>query len=150
MKKVIASIILLPALGLGLWTWATLKYVYAYGDRAGYIQKFSKKGWIFKTWEGELAMVNLPGTMPEIFNFTVRNDQTAVDIQQAMGRRVTVHYEQHKGIPGRVFGETSHFVTRNSAVGTGPMSGAPAPVSTGPTAPTGTSAPTTPIPSPTR
>jgi hypothetical protein len=144
MGKMIVAIFLLPILGLALWTWATLTYVYAYGERAGYVQKFSKKGWIFKTWEGELAMVNLPGAMPEIFHFTVRNDRTAADIQQAVGRRVTLHYEQHKGIPGRVFGDTSHFVTKVTAVGGGLMT--PPPTSTSQTTPSTAGVTPTPVP----
>jgi hypothetical protein len=112
MRKALAVIILVPLLGVTLWVWGSLTFVYASGDRAGYIQKFSRKGWVFKTWEGELAMVNLPGAMPEIFQFTVRHDDTARQIQDVIGQRVTVHYDQHRGLPGRVFGDTSYFVTR--------------------------------------
>src|SRR5947209_8792446 len=102
MKKVLAGVILVPLLLIGLWTLASLRFVYAAGERAGFIQKFSQKGWIFKTWEGELAMVNLPGAMPEIFSFTVRDDETARKVEEQMGRRVKVHYEQHRALPGRV------------------------------------------------
>lgn len=96
--------------GMALWTWGSLTFVYSKGERAGYVQKFSKRGWVFKTWEGQLAMVNLPGAMPEIFEFTVRDAATAVRIEQTMGRRVAVTYHQHRGIPGRVFGDTQYFV----------------------------------------
>jgi len=112
MKKIVWGIVFVPILGLSLWTLGSLRFVYAYGDRAGFIQKFSKKGWIFKTWEGELAMMNLPGTMPEIFSFTVRDEETAERIREEMGHRVTVHYEQHRALPGRVFGDTAYFVTK--------------------------------------
>ncbi len=80
------------------------------GDRAGYVQKFSHKGWIFKTWEGELAMVSMPGTNPEKFYFSVRDDSVAAVINQTLGRRVAVHYEQHVGVPVSWFGETEYFV----------------------------------------
>lgn len=87
----------------------TLNYVYAKGERAGYLQKFSKKGWVFKTWEGELAMVNLPGAMPEIFYFTVKDDEVAKKVSSHVGQRVTIFYNQHRGIPGSWYGDTQHF-----------------------------------------
>ncbi len=95
----------------GLYVWGTLTYVYSNGQRAGYIQKFSNKGWIIKTWEGELAMVNLPGTAPEMFYFTVRDKSVAEKIQKVIGNRVTLSYNEHKGLPGTIFGDTPYFVT---------------------------------------
>jgi len=74
------------------------------------VQKLSRKGWIIKTWEGELAMVNLPGTQPEIFHFTVRDDDAVKQVQSGLGQRVILTYEEHKGLPGTLFGETSYFV----------------------------------------
>lgn len=97
--------------GLALYIWAALSWSYAAGERAGYVQKLSKKGWICKTWEGELAMVSMPGTATEKFLFTVRDDSVVERINQVMGKRVSLHYEQHKGLPTTCFGETEHFVT---------------------------------------
>ncbi len=94
-----------------LYTWAALRISYSEGDRAGYVQKFSRKGWICKTWEGELAMVNLPGAMPEIFAFTVRDDAVADRLNETLGQRVVLTYEEHRGIPTSCFGETGYFVT---------------------------------------
>ena len=112
------SIILLPILIFGLWSWVTLGYVYASGDRAGYVQKLSKKGWLCKTWEGELAMVNLPGSVtPQIFNFTVRSDSIAQMLEKDMGKRVSLTYEEHRGVPTTCFGETGYFVTNVRALG---------------------------------
>ncbi len=108
--RVSILILLLVAVGAALWTWATLSYDYSDGERAGYVQKFSRKGWVCKTWEGELALVNLPGAMPEIFYFSVRDDAVAKRIQQAVGKRVAMTYEQHIGIPTNCFGETQYFV----------------------------------------
>jgi hypothetical protein len=102
--------LLLAVVGLVLYTWAAWAFTYSEGERAGYVQKFSKKGWICKTWEGELAMANLPGAMPEVFRFTVHDEAVAARINQAMGERVTLHYEQHMGLPTSCFGETSYFV----------------------------------------
>lgn len=105
------TVLVLPPLVFSAWAWVTLTYVYARGERVGYVQKISKKGWVVKTWEGELAMVNLPGAMPEIFPFTVRDEAVVQDIQRAAGQRVALSYEQHKGIPSTCFGETEYFVT---------------------------------------
>jgi hypothetical protein len=105
-------LLLVPAVIIALWIWVTLGYTYASGDRAGYVQKISKKGWICKTWEGELAMANLPGTMPQIFSFTVRGDSIAELLEKNIGKQVSLTYEQHRGIPTTCFGETEYFVTR--------------------------------------
>lgn len=99
------TLMVLPPILFTGWAWASLKYVYAKGERAGFVQKISKKGWLFKTWEGELAMVNLPGAMPEIFSFSVRDNDVAHDVERLVGQRVSLTYEQHKGVPGTIFGE---------------------------------------------
>ena len=104
------TVVLIAVLGIGGWTWFSLTYDYSDGERAGYVQKLSRKGWICKTWEGELALVNLPGAMPEIFYFSVRDDAVAKRIQQSVGKRVALSYEQHIGIPTTCFGETEYFV----------------------------------------
>lgn len=111
-KALIALLILIlvPVVIISLWVWVTLGYTYALGERAGYVQKISKKGWLCKTWEGELAMANLPGTMPQIFSFTVRNDSIAHVIEQNAGKQVSLSYEQHRGVPTSCFGETEYFV----------------------------------------
>jgi hypothetical protein len=114
---VLLALLLIPAVVVALWIWVTLGYTYAVGERAGYVQKISKKGWLCKTWEGELAMANLPGTMPQIFSFTVRNDSIAHVIEQNAGKQVSLTYEQHRGVPSSCFGETEYFVTRVSRVG---------------------------------
>ena len=107
----LAGAILLAAAGASLYVWIVLNWAYSDGERAGYVQKFSRKGWVCKTWEGELAMVSLPGAMSEVFRFTVRDDAVAARINRSMGQRVTLHYEQHRGVPTSCFGETEYFVT---------------------------------------
>jgi hypothetical protein len=87
-----------------------LNYAYSTGERAGYVQKFSKKGWVCKTWEGEMAVVNLPGAIPEVFVFSVRDDAVAQQVSATMGERVVLRYDQHLGVPSCV-AETSYFVT---------------------------------------
>ena len=103
------------SLGLGLllgaaFVWAMLHFSYSNGERAGYVQKFSRKGWFCKTWEGELAMANLPGTMPELYAFTVWDDAVAAQLNGLMGKRVVVHYQEKVGLPTSCFGETRYIV----------------------------------------
>ena len=114
--RILAVLILGPVIVIGLWVAITLNYTFSSGERAGYVQKFSKKGWICKTWEGELAMANIPGAMPEIFRFSVRDGAVAKEIEQDMGRRVSLSYEQHRGVPTSCFAETEYFVTNVRAV----------------------------------
>jgi hypothetical protein len=94
-----------------LYTWFVLSWSYSEGDRAGYIQKFSKKGWLCKTWEGELAMVTMPGTLTEKFYFTVRDDAVAEKLNKHLGKKVSLAYREHIGIPSSCFGDTGYFVT---------------------------------------
>lgn len=109
--------ILLALLVLGLlaaaYFYAALNWSYSSGERAGWIQKLSNKGWVCKTWEGELALVSMPGTATvEKFQFTAANDAIAAELTDVMGRRVTLHYEEKVGLPTSCFGETRHFVTK--------------------------------------
>ena len=96
--------------------WVVLSWNYSTGERAGWVQKFSKKGWLCKTWEGELAMVSMPGAMPEKFYFTVWDDAVADDLNKVMGKRVSLHYEEKVGLPTSCFGETRYYVTHVTAV----------------------------------
>lgn len=91
------------------YLWVVFHWSYSKGERAGYVQKFSQKGWLCKTWEGEILMVAVPGSMPEKFFFTVRDDNLAKKINTSLGKRVSLYYEQHKGIPTTCFGETEYF-----------------------------------------
>jgi len=110
-KLIIAAAIVTPLLLLVLYTWSALNWSYSEGQRAGVVQKFSRKGWVCKTWEGELAMVPVPGTTtPELFNFTVRDDLVAEQLNSSLGKRVALTYHQHKGIPTSCFGETEYYV----------------------------------------
>ena len=101
---------LVAALVTAAYSFLMVRFSYSSGERAGYVQKFSHKGWLCKTWEGELAMVNLPGSMPEIFLFTVWDEGVAGRINGLMGQRVVLHYQEKVGLPTSCFGETRHFV----------------------------------------
>lgn len=108
----LALFLVLPIAGVTVWTWAALKFAYSSGERSGFVQKISNKGWICKTWEGELAMTAQPGVAPQLFLFSVRDEQVAQQIMKAAGQRVTLGYEQHRGLPTSCFGETEYFITK--------------------------------------
>ena len=95
---------------LAVYTWIMLTWSYGSGERAGYVQKFSNRGYLCKTWEGELAMVSMPGTMSEKFLFTVREDAVAQKINANLGKKVALKYQQHIGLPTNCFGDTEYFV----------------------------------------
>ena len=105
------TILLVSAIALfSLYVYIALNWSYSSGERAGFLQKVSHKGWICKTWEGELSLVAIPGSAPEKFLFTVRDDAVAQKVSAAAGKRVTLNYEQHKGLPSSCFGDTEYFV----------------------------------------
>jgi hypothetical protein len=103
--------LLLIVLAPFIWTWLAMHWSYADGERAGYVQKLSRKGWLCKTWEGEMAMVTMPGAIPDKFEFTVRDDAVAAKINQLAGKRVVIMYSQHKLLPTSCSGETEYFVS---------------------------------------
>jgi hypothetical protein len=95
---------------IAIYVWAVLSWSYSEGERVGFLQKVSYKGWICKTWEGELSLVAIPGAVPEKFLFTVRDDAVAQQLNAVAGKRVTLQYEQHRGLPTSCFGDTDYFV----------------------------------------
>ncbi|HXK12413.1 MAG TPA: hypothetical protein VMT70_22435 [Vicinamibacteria bacterium] len=109
-RNLLILAILVAVAGLALYLFVAARWSYSSGERAGYVQKFSKKGWVCKTWEGEIAMANLPGALPTLFSFTVRDDAVAAQINAQLGARVVLSYEQHLGLPS-CFGETEYWVT---------------------------------------
>jgi hypothetical protein len=115
MGKFITALVVLLAL-LALYLYAMVSWSYSEGDRAGWVQNFSRKGWICKTWEGELAMVSLPGSTPEKFFFTVWDPKVAAEIEKNVGQRVQLHYEHKVGLPSSCFGETRQWVNRVTVI----------------------------------
>jgi hypothetical protein len=105
------ALVVLPAALFALWTWIALSFSYSRGERVGFAIKLSEKGWLCKTWEGELQMIAIPGAAPETFRYSVRDDSLARALQALEGARVALTYEQHKGVPTSCFGETEYFVT---------------------------------------
>ena len=135
------GLVLLAAVG---WVWLTLTWSYSEGERAGVLQKFSKRGWICKTYEGELAMYVVGGVAPQIWNFSVRDEAVVEQLHKAVGQQVRLHYAEHRGLPTSCFGETDYFVERVEIVGPPPYNiTAPA---AGTAAPAGVPSPVPPAP----
>jgi hypothetical protein len=117
---VVLAIFVLFAVGFALWSWLALAWSYSEGERAGVVQKFSRRGWICKTYEGDLAQYVVAGVSPQIWSFSVRDEKTAKQISAAVGRQVQLHYTEHAGLPSRCFADTRYFVDRVTVVGSGP------------------------------
>ena len=111
MKKLFLVLVIVCFIGVG-YLLIAFNYSYSDGSRAGYIQKFSHKGWICKTYEGELAMTTVPGVAPVLWAFSIWDDKVASQLSQAMGKRLVLHYKEFRYLPTTCFGETAYFVDR--------------------------------------
>jgi hypothetical protein len=110
--KLIPLLFLLVVVGgAALWTLVTLRFSYSSGDRVGFVQKLSRRGWLCRTWEGELAMSPVPGSTPQMFDFTIPDPTIAKRIDELEGKKVALHYEEKRGLPSSCFGDTRYFVT---------------------------------------
>ncbi len=109
--RIVVGTVLFLVVGSALYTFAALNFAYSKGERVGFVQKLSKRGWLCKTNEGDLAMVNMAGQQAQMFSFTVRDDAVAGQIEALSGHRVVLEYEEHRGIPSSCFGDTPYFVT---------------------------------------
>ena len=118
---ILTAVIIAAVALFALYTWVVLHWSYSEGERAGYLQKLSRKGWLCKTWEGEILLSSMPGAIPERFAFTVRDENVVRQLQAAMGQRVQLTYEQHIGVPTSCFGETEYFVDKAAIGGTNPV-----------------------------
>jgi hypothetical protein len=113
---IIALLLLSPILVLALYTVVVLNWAYSDGDRSGYLQKFSRRGWVCKTYEGELAMSSVPGVAPTIWTFSVRDKDVARKLNENLGRQVVLHYSEHRGVPTTCFGTTDYYVDSVRAI----------------------------------
>jgi len=112
MTLILLALIAAAVAIFAVYTWVALHLSYSDGERAGFLQKFSRKGWLCKTWEGEILLSSMPGAIPERFEFSVRDDLVATQLTAAVGKRVLITYAQHKGVPSACFGETEYFVEK--------------------------------------
>jgi hypothetical protein len=141
--RVFAFLLVVILLVVGYF-WLFLTWNYSAGERAGWVQKFSRKGWLCKTWEGEMTMITMPGAVAEKFAFTVWDDQVAETVNRSMGKRVALHYEEKVGLPTTCFGDTRYYVTKLTPVEDSPLApgvtppAAPAPPPPAPPADAGT------------
>jgi hypothetical protein len=108
--SIVLAVLVVPIVLVALYLWIVLSWSYSDGERAGILQKISRKGWICKTIEGELAISIVPGVTPIIWDFTVRNESLVPALEAALGKRVALHYTEHRGLPTSCFGETTYFV----------------------------------------
>jgi hypothetical protein len=107
--RILLIVLALVLLLGGLWTWFALSWSYSEGERAGVLQKFSKKGWLCKTYEGELAMYVVGGVAPQIWYFSTRDEALAKQLSGAVGEQIRLHYTEHRGVPTSCFAETPYF-----------------------------------------
>jgi len=112
LKRLLIAVPILVLLLGAAWTWFTLNWWYAEGERAGILQKFSRKGWLCKTYEGELALYIVSDVAPEIWRFSTRDPELAKQLSANVGRQMRVHYFEHRGVPTNCFGETPYFADR--------------------------------------
>lgn len=89
---------------------------YSDGHRSGVVYKFSKKGVLYKTWEGELSLGmtetdSAGAVIPRVFDFSVSRPEIAEKIDEAerSGKRVTLHYREYIW-RGRYYGTTSYDI----------------------------------------
>ena len=118
--KLVTTLVVLVVVAILIsvvWMFIALRFPYSTGERAGYLQKISKRGWLCKTWEGDLQLTAQPGVAPEMFAFSTRSDSIAAELNKVTGQRVVLTYEQHKGLPRKCFGETEYFVIGVRPVG---------------------------------
>jgi hypothetical protein len=112
MKRLLRATMILTLLLGAAYLLVAFNYSYSDGSRAGYIQKFSRKGWVCKTHEGEMAMTTVPGVAPVLWAFSVWDDKVASQLSQAMGKRLVLHYKEYRYLPTTCFGETAYYVDR--------------------------------------
>ena len=114
--RVVGLLLVLVIVGAALWTWFALSWSYSDGNRAGILQKFSRKGWICKTYEGELAQYGVGGVAPQIWHFSTRDERLAKQLTDAVGQHIQLHYTEHRGVPTNCFAETPYFAESFTAV----------------------------------
>jgi hypothetical protein len=106
--RFVLYVVVLGVVGFALYTWAALNYTYSEGERVGFARKLSNKGWVCKTWEGEISITNSVGAQESVFSFTVRDEAVVQKFRALEGKQVTVLYKERVGIPTSCFGDTPY------------------------------------------
>jgi hypothetical protein len=107
--RILLIMLVLVVVAGALWTWFSLSWAYSEGERAGVLQKFSRKGWLCKTYEGELAQYVVGGVAPQIWYFSTRDEKLAQQLSGVVGEQIRLHYTEHRGVPTSCFAETPYF-----------------------------------------
>ncbi len=112
-RKVLLIILAVLILATAI-AFLVFNFTYSEGSRAGVVIKFSKRGYVMKTYEGELnmgGMGNIPNTaqMNMIWNFSVKDKTVADKLMELEGRKVSLHYKEIiQNMPWQ--GDTKYFV----------------------------------------
>lgn len=109
-RRTLLLVLLALILLFSIYTWTALHWDYSNGYRSGLLQKFSRKGWVCKTYEGELWQSVVANVAPTIWNFSVRDKRIVEALDTLVGKEVRLHYTEHRGVPTTCFGETPYFV----------------------------------------
>lgn len=116
MKKFFIWLTLIILVFLAIFIYGKYYFTFSEGERTGVLQKFSYRGQIFKTWEGEMILSSVTSSQnvplaSEKFLFSVTDKETADELSKLTGNTVTVHYKQKNGkLMWR--GDTEYFVDR--------------------------------------
>jgi hypothetical protein len=98
-KRLFKWLLFLIVIIAGVFIYWKFFYTYSEGYRAGLLQKFSNKGTIFKTYEGEMILSSVSSSRDialasEKFLFTVTNKTLIREFDTLQGEMVIVHYRQ--------------------------------------------------------
>jgi hypothetical protein len=114
MKKFAIFFFLIIVLVLGSFIYWKYAFTYSEGYRAGLLQKFSLKGNVFKTYEGEMILSSVQSNSnvaiaSEKFFFSVTDKNVALKLEKAQGESIVVHYQEKNGtLPWK--GDNTYFV----------------------------------------
>ncbi len=112
--KIIAIVLIVLLLCGGLFVWWRYYYTYSDGFRFGLLQKFSRRGNMFKTYEGEMILSSVRGNAnvpiaSEKFFFSVTDDGVAQKLMNLQGHSVTIGYKE-KNSPVFWRGDSQYIV----------------------------------------
>ncbi|HTB26651.1 MAG TPA: hypothetical protein VK711_14860 [Puia sp.] len=111
MKKFLTYFLLVVLVGGGGWFFFHFFWVFGEGVKAGQLNNFTKKGYLFKTYEGKLIQAGLQGGVPgsvqsNEFRFSVVSESVANQLMTNSGKEFELHYKEYKGaLPWRGISE---------------------------------------------
>jgi hypothetical protein len=113
-KRILNRLLAILVIFLAIFVYFKYFYTYSEGYRAGLLQKFSNKGLVFKTYEGELILSSVSSTAnvalaSEKFIFSVSKENMNIKFDTLQGKNVIVHYIEKRGaVPWR--GDSKYLV----------------------------------------